>query len=276
MKLTVGFSTCPNDTFIFDAMIHNKIDTEGLSFTLLLADVEELNRRAFEGELDITKMSFHAFAYASESYQILNAGSALGMNNGPLLISKSKIYPDEISDIRIAIPGKYTTANLLLSIAYPDAKNTKEYLFSNIEDAVLSNEVDCGLIIHETRFTYKEKGLKKVLDLGEWWQKKYSCPIPLGCITVKRDLPNYIKQKVERVMRRSVEYAFTHPKDSMDFVKKYAQDLHENVIIKHIELYVNDYTIDLCVDGRKAIETLFSEAGKLNKIPAINPQIFVS
>jgi len=166
MKLTLGFSPCPNDTFIFDAMVHARIDTEGLEFDYFLADVEELNRKTFASEVDITKMSYHAYAYAAENYLILDAGSALGHRNGPLLISKQIIEPSELTGSRIAIPGKYTTANLLFSIAWPKAKNRTEYLFSEIEDAILNGEVDAGLIIHETRFTYEKKGLHKIADMG--------------------------------------------------------------------------------------------------------------
>ena len=166
MQLTLGFSTCPNDTAIFDAMVHGRIDTEGIEFELMMSDVEELNRHAFAGEIDITKISYHAYAYIADSYLLLNAGSALGFKNGPLLISKYKVYPDEIDNLKIAIPGKFTTANLLLSIAHPGHTKKKEYLFSDIEEVVLSGEADAGLIIHENRFTYQQKGLTKMGDTG--------------------------------------------------------------------------------------------------------------
>ena len=169
-KISLGFSTCPNDTFIFDAMVHQKIDTEGLEFEVILGDVEELNNKALKNELDVTKISYHAFSKIAENYLLLDSGSALGYKNGPLLISKHKIYSDEVNDVKIAIPGANTTANLLLSIAFPNAKNKKEYLFSDIEEVVLSGEMDAGLIIHENRFTYEKKGLKKIIDLGEFWE----------------------------------------------------------------------------------------------------------
>ena len=193
MKLKLAFSTCPNDTFIFDALVHHKIDTQGLTFELLLADVEELNNAAFEGQVDITKLSYHAYAYVSDNYTLLDSGSALGNNNGPLLVSKFKIYPDEIEELNIAIPGKYTTANLLLSIAYPNSIYKKEYLFSDIEEVVLSNEMDAGLIIHESRFTYEKKGLIKIIDLGEYWEKKTKLPIPLGGIVVNKKIDKDIQ-----------------------------------------------------------------------------------
>lgn len=275
MRLTLGFSTCPNDTFIFDAMVHGRIDTEGIEFELVMTDVEELNRHAFAAEIDITKISYHAYAYIADSYLLLNSGSALGFQNGPLLISKYKVYPDEIKNLKIAIPGKYTTANLLLSIAYPDHKNKKEYLFSDIEDVVLSGEMDAGLIIHENRFTYQQKGLKKVVDLGEFWETKTGMAIPLGGIVVNRKLPKEIQQKVDRIMKRSVEFAFENPKVSYPFVKHHAQAMDDKVMQSHIELYVNEFTRDLGIDGRKAVETLYREATVSGVIPKMREDIFV-
>lgn len=275
MNLTLGFSTCPNDTFIFDAMVHGRIDTEGLEFSLIMADVEELNNLAFKGSVDITKLSYHAYASLVDSYVLLSAGSALGYKNGPLLISRHKIYPDEVSDLKIAIPGKNTTANLLLSIAFPKVKEKKEYLFSLIEEIVLSGEMDAGLIIHENRFTYEKKGLKKIVDLGEYWESTTQMPIPLGGIVVNRKLPVEVQRKVNRVMKRSVEYAFEHPKDSYPFVKQYAQAMEDSVMQNHIELYVNDFTRDLGIKGRKAIEVLYQNAFEKGIIPKISQEIFV-
>jgi len=276
MKLKLGFSTCPNDTFIFDAMVHHKIDTEGLEFDLLLADVEELNKTAFENGMDITKLSYHAYAYVSDNYLLLDSGSALGKNNGPLLISKHKIYPDEIDDLNIAIPGKYTTANLLLSIAYPKALYKKEYLFSDIEEVILSNEMDAGLIIHENRFTYEKKGLLKIVDLGEFWEKKTNMPIPLGGIVVNKRLNKDIQQKINRIVRKSIEYAFANPDSSLAFIKHYAQEMAADVMRKHIELYVNDYSFNLGEKGKEAIHTLYKEAEIVPGFPKLNEQIFLS
>jgi len=275
MRLTLGFSTCPNDTYIFDAMVHGRIDTEGIEFELMMTDVEELNRYAFAAEIDITKISYHAYAYIADSYTLLNSGSALGFKNGPLLISKYKVYPDEINNLKIAIPGKYTTANLLLGIAYPDHKNKKEYLFSDIEDVVLSGEMDAGLIIHENRFTYQQKGLKKVADLGEFWETKTGLAIPLGGIVVNRKLSTAIQQKVDRIMKRSVEFAFENPKASYPFVKHHAQAMDDTVMQSHIELYVNEFTRELGTEGRKAVERLYREATALGVIPKIRADIFV-
>jgi len=275
MKLSLGFSTCPNDTFIFDALVHNKIDSEGLEFELLLADVEELNKIAFKGEIDITKLSYHAYAYVAQNYKLLGSGSALGSNNGPLLISKHKIYPDEIEDLNIAIPGKYTTANLLLSIAYPAALYKKEYLFSDIEEVVLSGEVDAGLIIHENRFTYEKKGLRKIIDLGEFWEEKTKMPIPLGGIVVHRNLPIETQQKINRLVKSSLEYAYKNPRSSVAFMKQYAQEMNEEIMQKHIDLYVNDYSLDLGEKGKSAIKKLYQDAEKINGFPNVSEDIFI-
>jgi 1,4-dihydroxy-6-naphthoate synthase len=269
MNLTLGFSTCPNDTFIFDAMVNGRIDTEGMHFNLHLADVEELNKLAFSASIDVTKVSYHAFAYLSEAYQLLTSGSALGFGNGPLLISKHKIYPDELKDLKIAIPGKYTTANLLLSLAYPHLNQKKEYLFSDIEEVILTGEADAGLIIHENRFTYQAKGLKKIVDLGEWWEQQQGLPIPLGGIIIKRNLPKEIRLKVDRVLRRSVEYALANPNDSLPFVRQHAQSMDEEVMRNHIQLYVNDFSVDLGTKGREAITALYEKSVEKQIFPAL-------
>jgi 1,4-dihydroxy-6-naphthoate synthase len=276
MKLTLGFSPCPNDTFLFDAMVHGRIDTEGLEFSYFLADVEELNRRAFAGNVDITKMSYHAYAYAAKNYLILDSGSALGRKNGPLLISKQLIKPDELSDKLIAIPGKYTTANLLLGIAWPEALNRKEYLFSDIEAALLNDEVDAGLIIHETRFTYHKKGLYKIADMGEYWEKLTDLPIPLGAIVINRSVPEDIALKVNRILRRSLEYAYKDSIASFDFVVKNAKEMNKNVMNNHIKLFVNDFTLELGKEGRTAIEKLFSIANELKVIPEMPQRLFLT
>ncbi len=276
MQVTLGFSSCPNDTFIFDALLHGKIDTEGFSFVPVIEDVESLNKKANATELDVTKLSYHAFAYLTHQYKLLNAGSALGFGVGPLLISKNPSYVEayEHTSIRayehasIAIPGVLTTANFLLSLALPNAKNKKVMVFSEIEDALLRDEVDLGLIIHENRFTYQEKGLLKVLDLGEFWEREYQSAIPLGGIVVNRKLPDETQCAIDRVLRRSVEYAFANPKSSYDFVRQHSQEMSEEVMYKHIDLYVNKYSVNLGEEGRKAIYRLFDTAVKLNITPA--------
>lgn len=265
--LTLGFSPCPNDTFIFDAMVHGKIDTEGLEFKYVLADVEELNQKAFRGELDITKLSFHAFLHLADKYVLLQSGAALGSNAGPLLVSKIPLTLAELSGKRIGIPGKYTTADLLLSLAAPQLTDKVEMLFSDIEKAVSAGDIDAGLIIHESRFTYQQKGLFKVADLGEFWESKTQSPIPLGGIVARRNFSAETIDKIDRVLKRSVEFAFANPDSSRQFVKANAQEMDENVMRKHIELYVNDFSIQLGTVGRKAVLLLFSEAIKAGLIP---------
>lgn len=275
MKLTLGFSTCPNDTFIFDAMIHQKIDTEGLTFDVLMADVEELNRGAFQSEIDITKLSYHAYAYIANNYKLLTSGSALGRGNGPLLISKHKIYPDELTDLRVAIPGKYTTANMLFSVFYPEVKNKINYLFSDIEDAIIGGEVDAGVIIHENRFTYEKKGLNKIVDLGKEWERKTQSPIPLGGIVINRRIDSEIQKKVNRVLQKSIQFAFDNPSSSYSFVKQYAQEMEDEVMHQHINLYVNSFTLQLGTEGEQAIKTLYEEATQSGLISTIPEDIFV-
>jgi 1,4-dihydroxy-6-naphthoate synthase len=281
MKLTLGFSPCPNDTFIFDALIHHKIDTEGLEFEVFYDDVETLNQKAFRGELDITKLSYHAFAYVADKYILLDAGSALGFGVGPLLISKND-YGDlsklktQISNLRIGIPGKYTTANFLLGLALPDATNKQEIVFSEIEDALLDEKIDVGLIIHENRFTYQDKGLKKIIDLGDFWENQTGCAIPLGGIVANRKLPLDVQHKINRILKRSVEFAFANPKSGLEFIRSHAQEMSEEVMYKHIELYVNQYSLDLGVEGKKAIKLLFETALEKNIIPQIQHELFLN
>ena len=260
MKLTLGFSPCPNDTFFFDALVHHKIDTEGLEFDVVLADVEQLNKWALEGKLDITKLSYKAFTNCVSDYVLLDSGSALGRNCGPLLIKKPEAILTRES--KIAIPGKYTTANMLLNMSYPHYKNKIEILFSDIEDDIINGNVDAGIIIHENRFTYKEKGLEKVKDLGELWEEETGLPIPLGGIVIKRSLSFEVQEKMERVLRESVEYAFANPNSSADYVKYHAQEMEKEVIDAHINLYVNDFSISLGIEGREAVELFFAKSGK--------------
>ena len=260
MTLSLGFSPCPNDCFIFDALVHHKIDTEGLQFDARLEDVETLNRMALQGELEITKLSFHAYAHCLTHYILLRAGSALGFNCGPLLVKKAGNQLKSENEMRVAIPGKLTTANFLLSLAYPHLKEKVEYVFSDIEEAVIKGEVDAGLIIHENRFTYAEKGLEKVRDLGEYWDEQIHAPIPLGGIVIKRDLDKALQQKVNRVIHRSLAYAFANPESPMKYVRAHAQSMSEAVMKQHIALYVNDFSLDLGETGLAAVDLLFNKA----------------
>ena len=269
MKLTLAFSPCPNDCFMFDAIVHRRIDLEGLEFAVTLADIEALNHAAFTGGPDVTKLSFHAYAYCVDKYALLHAGSALGRNCGPLVISKRSISASEVAggNVRVAIPGRYTTANFLMGLAFPQARDKTEILFSEIEPALLADRYDVGVIIHENRFTYAAKGLKKIVDLGEVWEASTGAPIPLGGIVVKRSLPEEVKQAMDRVMRRSVEYAFAHRKVALPYVRAHAQEMSEAVMYQHIDLYVNDFSVDLGAEGRRAVQRLFDEAWEKGLIP---------
>ncbi|MBL7901804.1 MAG: 1,4-dihydroxy-6-naphthoate synthase [Bacteroidia bacterium] len=274
-KLTLGYSPCPNDCFIFDALVHGKIDTGELEFDVQLEDVETLNQKALKGELDVTKLSFHAYAKVMKHYILLRSGSALGFNCGPLLI-KSKVKSEKLKeDWVVAIPGELTTANFLLSIAYPEIKNKKVMLFSEIEDAVLRGEVDAGLIIHESRFTYQDKGLEKVADLGEFWENLIHAPIPLGGIVIKRYLAPELQQQVNALIRKSVEYAFEHPESSMPYVRAHAQEMSEEVMKKHIALYVNAFSVDLGEQGQQAVELMFRKAKELGLLSAVQEQLIL-
>jgi len=251
--LTIGFSPCPNDTFIFDALVNGKIDTGELRFEPVLEDVETLNEWAFQGKLDITKLSFRALLDVLDTYSILRAGSALGQGCGPLLISRDPVSREEVAGKKIAIPGIHTTANMLLSFAFPKAHDREAMLFSDIEDAVLEGRFDLGLIIHENRFTYAQKGLRKVMDLGEYWEQQTGCPIPLGGIAIKRTLPQEIRHQTDTLIRQSLEYSFSRYPELSAFITGHAQAMEASVMRSHIELYVNDFTRDLGARGEKAI-----------------------
>jgi 1,4-dihydroxy-6-naphthoate synthase len=277
MNLSLGFSPCPNDCFMFDAIVNRRIDLEGLELSVRLADVEALNQAAFAGDTDITKLSYHAYAYCNGDYVLLDAGSALGRNCGPLLISKRAIAAADVASggLRIAIPGKFTTANFLLGLAFPNAQDKTPLVFSEIESALMDERFDAGLIIHENRFTYADKGLKKIIDLGEYWEEKTGAPIPLGGIVIKRVLPGEVQQRVNRVLRRSVEYAFAHRTASLDYVRAHAQEMSEDVMYRHIDLYVNEYSVDLGVEGRRAVELLFAKAAETGIIPHAKSSLFL-
>lgn len=272
-SFTLGFSPCPNDTFMFDALVNGRIDTKGLDFRIELEDIETLNLLALKGKLDVTKLSFAVYSKVMEHYELLTSGSALGNGVGPLLVSK-KIFNNPSKEIHsVAIPGNNTTAGYLLKMFYPEIKVVKEIIFSEIEDAVLSGEVDAGVIIHESRFTYAEKGLHKISDLGELWEKKTGQPIPLGGIAIRRSLDENIKKKINRLMKSSVEYAFAHPAESEEYVKKHAQEMSEDVRKKHIQLYVNEYSVELGETGRKTIKK-FLEAGLIKANNSFSKNIF--
>jgi len=266
LKLSLGFSPCPNDTFIFDALVNNKIDTEGLEFNVYLEDVETLNKWALEGKLDITKLSFPAFFRSMENYLLLNTGSALGKGVGPLLISDSpnEFSTEDINQSSIALPGLHTTANLLFSFAYPDAIDKTFILFSEIENALINKETDLGVIIHENRFTYQQKGLHKIKDLGEYWEEKMESPIPLGGIAINQSIKRSTAIKVDQLIRKSLDFAFANYPAITDYVKQHSQTMSEDVMRKHIDLYVNNYSLDLGEEGKLAIENLYQVFQEIN------------
>jgi len=255
LKLTIGYSPCPNDTFIFDALVNHKINTEGLDFEVVLEDVQTLNQWALQDKLDFSKISYGVLPLVLKNYIVLNSGGALGKGVGPLLITKAMNNEQWTMDNKvIAIPGENTTAHLLFSLAYPHAKNKVFKVFNEIENAVLTETVDCGVIIHENRFTYYLKGLHKIVDLGEYWEQQLNVPIPLGGIIAKRTLNTSLIEKVDTLIRKSVEYAYQyHHKELAEYVQCHAQEMSEDVMRQHINLYVNNYSIQLGEDGKKAV-----------------------
>ena len=260
MKLTLGFSPCPNDTFIFDAMVNGHIDTKGITFDYVMEDVATLNQWAEQGKLDITKLSYNTFLHTVNKYALLHSGSALGEGVGPLLVSKEPLDIANIDNFKIAIPGFNTTANLLLSLAFPGAKNKTELVFSEIEAAVLDGTYDAGLIIHEGRFTYAQKGLHKLIDMGDWWEQTTHASIPLGGIVIRRSFDKELCATVDSIIKESLAWSWKRYPELTPFITNNAQEMEEDVMRKHIQLYVNDYTTDLGEKGRNAINTLFEKA----------------
>jgi 1,4-dihydroxy-6-naphthoate synthase len=270
-ELSLGYSPCPNDTFIFYGLVHGKIDAGDLKFKEVLLDVEALNEKAGRGELDITKLSYRAFGELRDDYCLLHSGGALGRGCGPLVVSKEDLRMEDLKGKKIAIPGRLTTAYLLLQLYDPSLKdNVEAMLFSDIMDAVSRGEVDAGLIIHESRFTYRSYGLKKVIDLGEWWEKETGLPIPLGAIAAKRSLGQDLIRDVDRLVKESVLYALSHRDEPASYIKEHSRELEDSVIGEHIKLYVNDYSVDLGGEGIKAVGGLFKmaeEKGIIRKSP---------
>ncbi|HEY5370007.1 MAG TPA: 1,4-dihydroxy-6-naphthoate synthase [Hanamia sp.] len=254
MNFTLGFSPCPNDTFIFDALVNKKIDTKDLHFNVRLEDVETLNELAKNEVLDFTKISYGALPLVAGKYKVLNSGGALGKGVGPLLISRKPVNFNDVEQYTIAIPGENTTANLLFSLAFPNAKNKIFKRYDEIESLVTTSENVLGVIIHENRFTYMDRALYKIIDLGNFWEEKTSFPIPLGGIVGKRNIDEKTLMKVDALIKESMEYAFEHYPLISDYVKEHSQEMEENVMKKHIDLYVNNYSINLGEDGRKAVQ----------------------
>lgn len=252
---SLAFSPCPNDTFIFDALVNKKIDTEGLDFEVVLEDVQTLNEWALQGKIDFTKISYGVLPLILNNYHVLESGGALGKGVGPLLISKEEIQNSKfkIQNFEIAIPGKNTTAYLLFSLAYPNATNKKFMVFNEIEEYVLNNKNALGVIIHENRFTYQEKGLHKVLDLGAYWENTIQQHIPLGGIVAHKRINNDISFKVNSLIKKSIEFAFENYPIITEYVKKHSQEMEEKIMKQHIDLYVNNFSLELGNEGKQAV-----------------------
>ncbi|MFN0201580.1 MAG: 1,4-dihydroxy-6-naphthoate synthase [Bacteroidia bacterium] len=258
MNISLAFSTCPNDTFMFDALVNQRIDTQPFQYDVQLADIFHLNQMAIEHAPDMVKISYNTYGLVMDKYELLDAGSALGHNCGPLLISKRPLSLADIveNQLTVAVPGLNTTANLLFTFAAPKHRNKKELIFHDIMPAILNDEVDAGVIIHENRFTYEGLGLKKIIDLGEHWESNTQLPIPLGAIVAKRSLGYEVIRQLESQLRASVQYAFDHPEASQAFVQQHAQELSPEVQKQHIDLYVNEYSLALGEKGRNAVDLL--------------------
>jgi 1,4-dihydroxy-6-naphthoate synthase len=263
-QISLGFSPCPNDTFIFDALVNQKIDTGNLQFNPVLEDVQTLNQWALEEKLMVTKLSFGVWPQVKRNYNLLQSGAALGFGVGPLLIKSKLLQTTSINEQTIAIPGENTTANLLFSLAYPEAKNKVYLRYDEVEDFVLSGK-GLGVIIHENRFTYEQKGLEKITDLGAFWEKETNSPIPLGGIVAKKTIPTVLQQQIEKLIQNSLQYAFTNYPALPQYVKQHAQEMEENVMRQHIDLYVNQYSLNLGATGNAAVKTLEMVYDQLKK-----------
>ena len=273
MKLTLGFSPCPNDTFIFDALVNKKIDCGDFEFDVLLEDVQTLNQWAVQGKLNITKLSYGVLPLVLDKYIVLNSGSALGRGVGPLLISEYEAGMINVEENLIAIPGENTTAHLLFSLAYPKAKNKIFLRYDEIENFVLAGK-GLGVIIHENRFTYEAKGLKKIIDLGDYWEKETGSAIPLGGIVVNRNIESAAHKKLDALIKESIEYAFNKYPELNDYIRNYAQEMSEEVMRKHIDLYVNDYSLALKQEGKNAVMKLLSVYEQMNGTKINTTNIF--
>jgi 1,4-dihydroxy-6-naphthoate synthase len=270
--ISLGYSPCPNDTYIFYGLVRNKIQGAPI-FEEVLEDIETLNRLAMDDKLDMTKISFHALAHLRDRYCLLHSGGALGRGCGPLVISSQPLA--DLTGKRIAIPGKLTTAALLLRLFNPALDDLVVLPFHEIMDATQKGDVDAGVIIHESRFTYPDYGLHKVIDLGEWWEESTGHPIPLGGILVRRDLGTETIQQIDRSLRNSIEYAHANPDAIKGYIHQHAQEMDEQVMQQHIDLYVNDYTLDYMADGEAAITDLFDRAEKAGIVPPSNLPLFI-
>lgn len=259
--ISLGYSPCPNDTFIFYGLVHRTIDTDGIVFHEILDDVETLNRKALDGALDMTKVSFHAYGHLRDKYYLLRSGGALGKGCGPLVVAREECTMDQLRGKKIAIPGALTTAFLLMQIFDPLLKDGAVTMpFDRIMDSVAAGEVDAGLIIHESRFTYQGRGLKKVLDLGQWWEEETGMLIPLGGILARKDLGAELVNKIDGMLKESIKYAYSHKDETRSYIREHAQELDDDVTEQHIGLYVNDYSLDVGDEGERAVLELLRRA----------------
>lgn len=274
-ELTLGFSPCPNDTFMFYPLVHGLVETGGISYRERLEDVETLNRLALAGELDVSKVSYHALGHIRDQYALLRSGSALGRGCGPLLVATDTFDPADLRGKTIAVPGRYTTAKLLLRLFDSLLENFIVMPFNEVMDAVLSGNVDAGLIIHESRFTYQGFGLHKLLDLGEWWEGETGLPIPLGGIVARRSLGAETIAAVERALKEGVDYARTHSDEAGRYICEHAQEMDPEVCAAHIALYVNDFSADLGDEGVRAITCLLERAEQAGLIPPSSMPLFI-
>jgi 1,4-dihydroxy-6-naphthoate synthase len=272
MKLSLGYSPCPNDCFIFYALAHSKV-VNGIDWHIRLEDVEALNQLAKQNVLDVSKISYHAYAHLMNDYVMLPAGGALGKGVGPLIVTKEKL--NSLSNKRVAIPGGLTTANLLLKLSQPDDINIVTLRYDQIMPAVTKGEVDAGLIIHESRFTYPDYGLQKFLDVGEWWESITGHLLPLGGIIAKRSLGEERLKHINKAIKESLEYAYAHPEQTEPYVAQHAQEMSEAVRQKHIDLYVNEYSLNVGEAGKTAVIELFKRAEERGFIPKIGKTIFL-
>lgn len=271
IELSLAYSPCPNDTFIFHALAERRVDMRGLSFTIDLADVEALNQAATGGVYAVSKLSFAAIGHLQGRYRILESGAALGRGCGPLIVARPDFDPQRLTDARIAVPGLWTTANLLLGLYLGGTRPVETMTFDQIMSAVAGGDVDAGVIIHEGRFTYPDHDLVCLQDLGQWWEDRTGHPIPLGAIAVRRDINQETAGRINAVIRESIEYAHTNGKAAQDYIRQHAQEMAPEVIRQHIDLYVNRFSLQLGTEGRQAVKTLFAMAGRNRLIPAAAP-----
>jgi 1,4-dihydroxy-6-naphthoate synthase len=273
-SLTIGYSTCPNDTFIFYALAHKLIDCGGINFNTELKDVEALNQDARLGRYEVSKLSFSAMAYLRDSYALLKSGAAIGKGCGPLIVTRPGFDLNKLSSSTIVVPGLWTTACMLLELYLAQKPQVVTMQFDHIMPAIQKGMFEAGVIIHEGRFTYPDYELVCLVDLGRWWEEKTGLPIPLGGICVRRDLPKETIKKIETAIRNSVSYSKEHPGQADQYIRHYAAEMSDSVIQNHIDLYVNDFTVNLGKTGEKAIEKLFKMAWNVGMIPEGKKPLF--